>query len=848
MKWPDRLPQADLLTELTLAYIAGIIITTTTDLPLAFCRWAALFTPLAALVAYFCQARRLRRLLILIFFLAIGAGQGAISSRPPQAADHIFTLITKPQDAVLIGQVAVMPSFDGRISQTEIDLRSLRRADSRQFQPAQGRILLSLNGPWPTCYPPGTVLAIRAELQRPAGFITPGTFDYPAYLGRKGIWIIGKIRASSLLAAVDSQQSFFAQLPYLPEKIRTRIATFLDASLPAETSSLYRGVLIGDSSGTSATTLEYFKASGTMHILAISGSHLALIGLMLFALFSWMLRRSEYLLLATNVKKIAGLLCLPILILYSLLAGMNSPVLRSCLMVSIAILAFCTDRRKAIMPMLSLAALLILLADPQALFTASLQLSFMAIIAMAMCASPLQRLLMTNVDPELERNWLQGMGKRLANWLLAALLVSVAATAGTAPIVIYYFNRLPLYGPLATVVVEPLICYWSLVCGFIALPLLPIFPEVAAALVKFGAVGLDLAVKVAAFFAQIPGQSLWLPTPPISLLLCSYLFAGLTLLRWRRNQDGCWTWLALSLVMLVGYVAPPGQIFGDRGGERIKLTCIDVGQGSANLLELPSGEKILIDGGGSPFGKESVGSRIIAPFLWQKGITRLDMIIITHPDADHYNGLPFVVSQFAPKQIWVASLTGHDRGYKNLIRLAREQHSQIHLAASGDSRQFGQVDLRCIANIAAGTSPGETERNSGLVIQLIAPQARFLFPGDIDQAMEADLISGHADIASTILVAAHHGSPTSNSPAFLTAVGPRALLVSAGRGRGPFPHQGLVDYCRARSLPLLVTADHGSLSVHATASGIEVRGQPDSSADPLRRRGAEVVLVGGDGG
>lgn len=442
MKTILNLIDAHLFAALTLTYISGIICSAHYHLPITH-TGVIIF---AISCAIFQISSRLQKTststFILSFFLFFLAGiiHGNISSRTPQSPNHIFNLIDKPTDAVIVGHLAKMPAFDSFSSQALIETQSITIAPSKSFTPAHGRILLKLSTPWPDNYPPGTLLAIRATLQRPTRFLVPGTFDYPAYLARKDIWITGFSRSPAQLHSVSTSSNTGQ---FVVEQLRNTIGNFIDQhTSSSQIAAIYRAILLGDRSRIPGETLDKFKASGTMHILAISGLHMTLIGSLLFCCTYWFLRRSSWLMLNCNAKKLSGAICLPLIAGYTLLAGGNAPVLRAGIMSSILILAFCIDRPKTVSSLIALGAIVILTLSPQSLYTVSFQLSFAAFCSI-MLVIPLLRQLLTDTSlaHTVKR---EKLAMRAIKWITASLVVSVVASLGTAPLTLFFSTGFPL--------------------------------------------------------------------------------------------------------------------------------------------------------------------------------------------------------------------------------------------------------------------------------------------------------------------------------------------------------------------------------------------------------------------
>lgn len=772
--------------------------------------------------------------LLLPILIGIGWYHAQLHLQPPEEKHHIFNRIDEKTETVVIGTLSSMANFDGTDSQATIAAEYLRFADRPELQPATGKILLRLAGPWPDDLIPGDKLAVRATLKRPESSRTSGVFDYASFLAQKDIWITGFVRTPVYLHRLDEIRSLAHTLRYLSERIRTEIGRKIDAAVPEENRGVYRAILIGDRSRVDPATLETFKGSGTMHILAISGLHMAVIGALLYLVFYRLLSRSEWILLRFSVRKAAAFLSMPLLVCYGLLAGMNTPVMRAVIMSCVVIVAVCTDRRKSPSTLLAFAAMVILALDPIQVYTASFQLSFSAVIGILFLYPALQKL----TFPDISRPN-PSFRIKIANWLLSGLLVSIVATLATTPIALHFFNRFSLVGIAANLVVEPLICLWNLTAGFFAIVFLFLQPDISDLLLSFGSIGLDIALRVTRFFSSYSWSTLWLPSPALWLMILYYLaLIGAIFSAIRRNRlcvVGVLLFAGCCLIMFV-----PLRIISPDKRDDLRITFLDVGQGSSTLLEYPSGLNILIDGGGPAFRSTSVGERIIAPLLWHKGIRKLDAIAITHPDADHYNGLDFIVKHFSPSFIWVRDTVGHDTSYRQLMELAAQENIAVIVPEQGQRLGRGGEYVECIENLAIKQNPesvadNRQQANAGIVLKGCFDKRCTLFPGDIGRGEEKFLIDLEHDLAADLLLAPHHGSITSNSPDFLTAVSPQLLVVSAGRsGGGHFPHHNLVDECKKRQLPLMTTSRLGTLNILAGQGTYQVWGYARPDNNPLR--------------
>jgi competence protein ComEC len=747
--------------------------------------------------------------LLLPFVASLGFIHGILANREPPSPDHIVHLVDQEQEAVLLCTLDRLPGFNGENSTLVVSAHSLRLKESAEFVAASGLVQLKLKALWPKELMPGDQLVIRARLDRPRTFHNPGSFDYPAFLARQNIWITGRISSPLHIYHLQQQPTLRHQVRYLPEQLRARISSFIEQAAAPEISGVYKALLIGDSSGISQEIMEAFKGSGCMHILSISGAHLSILATFLFFTLYWLLRRSEYLILHYPVKKIAAGLCLVPLAIYTLLAGANTPVVRSLIMVTVFMAALCADKRKGLFTSLALAALLILIWDPNSIFTASFQLSFMAVASIAVVAPLIARLAATERK---EESLGKRLGHRLLHFTMAAIIVSLAATIGTAPLLLSYFNRLSVVAPAANLLVEPLICLWSLTLGFIACPLIFIMPPAAALLLHLGSTGLIFALKMAIFFNNLPFSTLWLPTPSPTLIVLYYAailigLSGILVSKTARILGAG----SFALILFL-FLFPPAELVKGRTTTS-EITFLDVGQGSSTFLQLPSGKRVLIDGGGGRTSPTfNVGEDIIAPFLWQRGIKQLDAIIVTHSDADHYNGIPFLLQRFRPKTLWINNRSGHDNAWRQMLTLADKLHIEVKIPRPGEELiRGGEAEIVQLG--IAGGSDGSGSNDQSLVLRFAHNNLSCLFAGDISSNIESQLVENDIPLQSSLLLSPHHGSSTSNSELFLKAVNPKTIVVSAGRFRpANFPAPEVRKRCNELGIKMLITAEQGAIS------------------------------------
>ena len=665
---------------------------------------------------------------------------------------------------------------------------------------SSGLVQLTFNGMLPAELKPGDHFLAKAEVSRIHTFSTPGAFNYKKHLEYRSIFIKGWIASPADIIKVNTRPQPFisAVIPSnLLQIIRSRIAVFINETLSQPARGLYKAILIGDRRDITPAVLENFIASGCIHILAVSGMHMGLLAFVSITVLTWLLKRSTRLMLQFNVFKFAVTLSLIPLTFYAFIAGLNLPVLRALLMTSVFILAIMLNRPGNIINHILFAALLILAWKPTAIFSASFQLSFSAVAAIALVCPLLFIVQDKESSPfrdSLRLVFFNNKIARINQWLLAGITVTAAAMIGTFPLLLFHFNRISMVSPITNLFVEPLICFWSLIIGLTACFFIPFSPVTAKYLFKAGSMGLIQAEKICAYSASLPYASFRFPAPSIAQIIMYYIFILGIILSFHLKHGSrricvVSSFLALCCLLTLTVFSNINSLTSTA----TTVSILDVGHGAATLVQFPGNKTILIDGGGAGNENFNIGERVIAPFLWKKRLRHLDGVIITHPHADHYNGLPFILKHFHPEKLWINGMAGHEPQYRQLLDLAKRLNIKMRIPVENEALlRSGNSYLTCIAggatvNDASGKtfflgSAAETDINDmSLVLRLDTPDASFLFPADISSIKANTLRAEGKDLQADVLLAPHHGSRTSMSRDFIAAVAPKYIAISVGR-------------------------------------------------------------------
>jgi competence protein ComEC len=588
--------------------------------------------------------------------------------------------------------------------------------------------------------------------------------------------------------------------------------------------------------------------------------------------------RIKSLLWRAGTRKTAALLSLLPVFIYGTVAGFSPSTQRAVIMVAIFLLTFLFESEQDPLNTLSLAAILILVADPPSLFSISFQLSFSAVFAIIYGLSSVQKR-GTQQKVLLKKGWFF----RFRSKLVSFFLVSLFAICGSLPLVAYYFNQISLVGLAANFIVVPLIGFATIPLGLVALYIMPLSITLASWCIKVGTLILYYALEVVNFFADLPFAAVKTVTPSLLEIVCFYVMGWALLnlrgvepnaaiklqtapdapdrnipvnspypprvdktglrqfftipasLRDKALWPGKLAKLAVVLVSLTLALDTCYWLYQRFWHTDLRVTVIDVGLGSASLLELPGGYTILVDGGG--FADNStfnVGERIIAPFLWRKKIRSVDTLILSHPNSDHLNGLIYIARYFNVKNVWTNNESRDTLGYAKFMEVIARKN--IHLPVFKDMprrHRINGVELNLLYPPPhfmklRNTQNWRDSNNNSMVVKASLNSISFLFPGDIMAAAEKELVylAGN-NLTSTVLIAPHHGSKTSSSKIFVKAVNPEMVIISSGRNnRFKFPHlvtlkryenQGCTIWRTDISGAIRLSTDGQELSIKATA-------------------------------
>ncbi len=699
----------------------------------------------------------------------------------------------------------------------------------------------------------GTRLRIVAKLHPARNYRNPGAFDYEGYLRDNGISVLGSAEANDIEPLAGFSGSRI-------ELWRTRAHASIVAKIhqlwPESQASLMDAMVLGEESFLRNATRTEYQRSGTYHVLVVSGMNLSILAVAIF----WVLRQFRV------DPAVAAVSTVVVSFAYAFVVGVGPPVWRAALMLATYLGARLLYRERNMMNAIGAAALGVLIADPHVLFGASFQLTFLAVLIIAGIGAPILerttspyarglRLLHAasydlHVAPEiaqfrLDLRLIAGRLRRfIGQWLGLALpavlmrvgigvaeliFVSALMQAGLALLMAYHFHRATTMGMPANLAV---------------IPLTQVLMPFAAAAVGLGYISTALA-KPAVWIsglaldgiagtvhrlggAHLAGASiadLRVAMPSLAMILASLAALTLAMLaaqfvctRWRTR------WPAFAAVAclfgVAGWIAfIPSRPHLHSGV--IEMTAIDVGQGDSILLVTPEGRTLLVDAGGLPQWMHSdfdVGEQVVSSYLWNRGIDHLDVVAITHPHADHLGGMPAVIANFHPRELWVS--IDHPVGeLAVIVAQAQRANMQVSVKKEGDQFDYGGTHFHMLAPGRDQITGSMRPNDDCLVFTAAFRGTTALLEGDAERPAERRVVEEHPE--AILLKVAHHGSASGTSTDLLATIHPQYAVISVGaRNVYGHPRREVLERLQRAGVRTFRTDEDGAVSFYLDGKSV----------------------------
>ena len=630
---------------------------------------------------------------------------------------------------------------------------------------------------------PGDEIRATGKVVPLHGYNNPAQYDSVAAAQRQGIRGRMFIQDHDLsLVTKNDKISWSHTLALWREKMIEN----MQRVMPLSHASILAGMLFGGYGGIPREIVADFATTGIVHILSVSGSHIALVVGVITVLGMSMAKR-----FALNTKAVP-LLAAGIVTFYAFFCGLTPPVLRSLIMGLIALFAIYFGREKDAANALLLSVLGMMVYEPSLIYDLSFQLS----------ATATAGLVFLNTKTA-------AMMSVLPNWLARLLAVTITAQLGVLPFIAWYFNSFSLSSLVANVIIVPLI-EWIVILGLLGAGIGMVAGVAGNIIMVICSLLISIVIQSAAWLAMVPGAKVYMPSiGPIGGLIYYLLLAWVygykprsllsvtgLIQKWPQAAAGALLGTVLCIILYNVYPRPMSVHF------------IDVGQGDCTLIITPHGRAILVDTGGTVGNTDfDIGERVVVPYLKHYGVLAIDYLFLTHGHQDHAGGAAAIVRELPVKNAMLAR-EAYTVAVRNLLNV--RQNSSFIPVYEGQRIELDGVSIHVI-HAASGTNMRPQNEVSS-VVQIRYGQHSFLLTGDLESTGEDAIIASDQGIVSTVLKVGHHGAKTSSTRAFLESVSPQYAVISVGKNnRFGHPHGDTIKRLQLQNSKIYRTDEQGAI-------------------------------------
>lgn len=641
-----------------------------------------------------------------------------------------------------------------------------------------------------------------ARLRRPRNFRNPGAFDYEGYLAEQGIAALGSAK--------------FDDVEFLPgfsgnriERLRSHLQRSVVAKVQqlwrADDAALINAMIIGEDAFIDRTVRTDFQRSGTYHVLVVSGMNVSILAFVVF----WTLRRFR----VNDI--LSTLLTIALCVAYAVITEVGAPVWRATFMCTVYLLTRLLYRDRGMLNAIGSAALALLIYDPRQIFTASFQMTFLCVLIVGAIGLPIlertsqrYRQALKNWDSRdysghlppnvaqfrvdlefiaarlgvfVREKWSGRIVRSTSSVFFAAwelIFISAVMQMGLALPMAYYFHRATTLGLPANLMIVPL-TQLMMPAAVAALALGYIWPWIAKVPVMLTALALHGISGTVHGLGAMQLAELRVPVPSTTTIALCTIALVLAMCAARRHYlvacMGITALLAAALVL--AFISPSPQ---SRPGV-LEMTSIDVGEGDSSLLVTPEGKTLLIDSGG-PIGPTAsqfdFGEDVVSPYLWSRGISRLDAVALTHAHSDHAGGMIAVLKNFRPAELWVG-LEPPSTLLNNIVSTANGLNIKVVRRWEGDQFQFGSAEFKVLYPARDAELGDKPRNNDSMILHASYKGSSVLLEGDAEKRVERYVTAMHHP-AATLLKVGHHGSSNATTPEFMNSVRPKFAIISVG--------------------------------------------------------------------
>ncbi len=809
--------------------VIGIVIDASWAVPVPLA--AFLFIAAGAAIVLFRTRDGLRHLALMLAALAVGAVLHDSSFRR-WPADHVVRYCGPGATPVrltgtVIASPAIRPVQSGRINWFNQLPRTRLLVAAEKIEGVSGDIHVSgtvaVHVREPVLHvAAGDRVELFGRMYRPAPPMNPGEKDWALASRRNGILVEMSCEHAANVVVHAIGDRGHRWMAVLRQRLR---AAMLDHTFPGDVpgSRLLSALVLGQRSEVNAKLNEAFVNTGTVHYLSVSGAH---VGMLASAV--WLVG-----LLVGGSRRACAACAFAAVTAYAIVAEPRPAILRAALMADLLCLALLLRRPVRSANWLALAAIILLIAEPTQLFSPGFQMSFLTLVALLYlsprlhdAAARLMRRLLGRDDPLLAPAIQQQLnppspGRVVVNWVTHVLgwwlAMSVSAWTVGAALGTCHFQRLAVWGWLNSILIMPLV-WLTLVTGFVKALLSLAVPSIATLLGWPLALITETLVVFVQFLARLPGAGMPAPAVPGWLTAAGLAVLAFWVLRpWLRIAR---YWVAVAAFAFITSAA--WQLAPPFPGDTLRLDVLSVGNGTACVIGLPNGRTFIYDIGSMP--PYDIERWRVGPLLARRRAYRIDAVILSHPNLDHFSGLPDLLDHRSVKAVIAAPhferLSKPGSAGARLLADVRQHGIPRQTVVRGDRLNgTGNVEIEVLWPPPLDELSIARANDSSIVLGITYAGCRVLLCGDIEELPQRQLLA-MGNLKADVLVLPHHGGVEPNTGAFLEAVDPAYCIRSSGQ-RDVHTYSGLLDLVAHRQY--FNTADDGAVEIRVTPSELTVR-------------------------
>jgi competence protein ComEC len=709
---------------------------------------------------------------------------------------------------------------DASVDDTFVTLRAQVVAIRLQhgWQSTAGGVVISVSGRASSArvdeWRRGRLLEAPVIFRRPARYLNDGVADFERDAALDGVSLLGTVKSGLVVDVVHRTTAIGEFAADIRAYVRRAVADYV-APRSARSAAIVTAVLIGDRRGLPDDLRTRLQIAGTYHVIAISGGNIAILAAVIigaFVPFGISGRRAAALTLISLVG-------------YAGVVTSGPSVWRATLVAVVYLVARLLDHRTAPWQATAVAAALLTGSEPLDVRNAGFLLTFGATAALLILLGRHDR----NSNRSIVRRW--------TSWLVVSISASAAVEIVLLPVMAGTFSRVTAAGLALNIVAVPAMAVVQ-VAGLVVVLLAPIH-----ALGALAGLVAHLAATAILESARLVDVAPWLAirVPRPSALTISTYYLGLAVWLFSSSRTttaaGCVALLGSATAIITGPLTA-AHISG------VRLTMFDVGQGDALMLQIGdtnmSGagpRALMVDSGGSPFGGSfDIGSRVLEPALWARGVSAIDALLLTHGDPDHIGGALPLIDDFHPTRLWEGIAVPRANSLQAVLARAAAAGAVLEQRHEGDEFRLGDVRVLVLHPPRPDWERQRVRNDDSVVLEVVYRQVGLLLTGDIGADVERDIVPRLVPAKIRVLKVAHHGSRTSTSRELLEAWRPQIALISCGRGN-PFGHPAPDVIARLEAIGARIyrTDLNGQITVDTDGQQVNVRTFAGEQYGPRRQ-------------